>query len=67
MESAFLKWFTKQHGERTEHPFKKCSDNALRNVIKQGLLAAEELKSRELWDARLQSSLYAWQVKDYQL
>lgn len=60
--SAFREWFEAQHGPRTGNP--TMSDADLRNRIEAGKIAKRELRSREEWDRRQTSALYAWQIPD---
>lgn len=60
--SAFVQWFEAQHGPRTGSPM--VSDADLRERIEAGRIAKRELRSREEWDRRQTSALYAWQIRD---
>lgn len=60
----FSKWFEAQHGKR---PSDKPSWvlEAEVNMARASLAAAQGLYEHcEAWDARFQSALYAWQIKD---
>jgi len=59
--SPFRDWFTEQHGNRS---YDKRDDELLKHAVKAGEWAREELARRAEWDARYQSALYAWNVKD---
>ena len=61
MSSKFGEWFRAQHGAR---PGGIVTDEALLERVRAGQLAEGILASREKWDARFQSALYAWQVDD---
>ena len=60
-KSQFLEWFEKQHGKRPAAG--NVDDVTLRQMILTGEGAGRELYLRQLYDARKQSALYAWQVK----
>ena len=64
MTSEFLAWFIAQHGARERGVMADKSDDELNCMIHDGKLAAMVLQSREEWDARQQSALYAWQARD---
>lgn len=59
--SAFDTWFERQHGPRARLA---CSDSELKSQVEIGERAAQELAARELWDARHESALYGWSVRD---
>lgn len=59
--SAFDAWFLAQHGKRPHHG---PSDKALQEAIASGKRAEQMLADRLAWDARHESALYAWQIKD---
>ena len=56
----FNDWFDEQFGKRPN--ISKVSDMHLRGIFLEGIAAAEELKSREIYDAVRTAALYAWQV-----
>jgi hypothetical protein len=59
--SPFRDWFIEQHGNRSHD---ERDDELLQHAVKAGEWAREELARRTEWDARYQSALYAWNVKD---
>lgn len=66
MRPKFDEWFAAQHGPRVKWPAGSVvgySDDDLRKIASRGKAAAAELRRRELWDARRESALYAWQVE----
>lgn len=64
--SAFDKWFLAQFGPReSRSQFKKDDDDALRDFIIRGELAADELRRRQAWDARRTAALYAWNANEW--
>ena len=62
-ESAFLDWFTSQHGGRTKRGDSRADERLLEEITR-GRRAEYELEARRLWDARRQSALYAWTARD---
>lgn len=59
--SAFNSWFVAQHGKR---PHNGTSDKTLEETVAAGKRAEAMLAKRKEWDARFESALYAWQIKD---
>lgn len=61
---TFEKWFEEQHGPRpsrysTKVLWKRVSD------LEQALsMAREKAEETALWDEKLNSALYAWQIPD---
>ena len=58
----FEEWFESQHGPRSTGHLADFSDERLADWIKQGKYAQEEMRRREIWDARFGSALYAWNI-----
>ena len=60
--SAFQEWFEAQHGKR---PGKNEPDDvSLRLLVINGKRAEQILHERQLYDARKNSALYAWQARE---
>lgn len=63
-----MNWFVAQHGPRGHSgpcgSVVNCSDEELRAAVWRGEAALAELRRRDVWDARKESALYAWQIKD---
>lgn len=64
MKSEFLKWFTAQHGARERDGLPGHTDVQLQAMVNAGKEAERLLSSRERWDERRQSALYAWTARD---
>lgn len=64
VKSSFMEWFVAQHGKRTDSGMDDYSDHLLQSFISRGQLAESVLTQRQLWDARQQSALYAWQARE---
>lgn len=66
--SQFMEWFVAQHGPRERDGSSSAAsvlnatDGELKTAISQGESAAAELRRREMWDARKESAIYAWQA-----
>jgi hypothetical protein len=60
-ERKFHAWFIDQHGTK---PGGRVSDESLRDTAGAGNHARKVLAEREIWEARYQSALYAWNAKD---
>jgi hypothetical protein len=60
--SEFRTWFVAKHGQRPN--IGNTTDEELRRMTLLGEGAARELYNRKLYDARLESALYAWTAKD---
>ena len=58
---TFAKWFKSQHGPRPKVP----SRNELLRTIKKGREAQAMLYTLEMYEARENSALYAWNVRDH--
>lgn len=62
-KSAFETWFIAQHGKR---PIQHGSDKRFEDMVEQGEAAMRHLQATYRYDARMQSALYAWNIKDSQ-
>jgi hypothetical protein len=63
--SSFFKWFEWQEGPRPRLPGK--SDESLLDAVRDGKRAEGVLAKQELYDARMEAALYAWQAREKQL
>ena len=60
-DSEFLKWFIEQHGTRCKRYSE--TDSALVHIGVRGEWAKKELEARKVYDARMESALYAWNAR----
>ena len=62
--SRFADWFEAQHGPRESHRYVDVADDVLNDQVAVGRGAKNEMVARRRWDARYESALYAWQVRN---